>query len=139
MTAATQDIKTQREKGDFAQYPVKAATQIFGDTMVCIDATGYAVPGADVAGLKFVGIANGGVDNRRGVDGALSVSVRRVGEHEFESSGLALTNVGDDLYIADDKTLALSTAQSILAGKLSVFVSATVARLNPLPVTGAVS
>ena len=142
MTAATKDIKTPRQEGYTARYPVKAATKIYTDTMVCLDATGYAIPAADVAGLKFVGVAQFGIDNSLGADGAEYVQVRKTGEYDFESSGaaLAVTDIGENLYVADDKTVTLASVNSILAGKLSEITATKLdARTNILPATGAVS
>jgi hypothetical protein len=139
MTAATQDIKTVSQDGKRSPYPVKAGARIFLDTMVCLDATGYAVPGSDTAGLKFVGVASCGADNRLGSDGDKEVIVEKMGEYDYASSGLARGNEGDPLYIVDDKTVGLSSVNSILAGKQSEYVSADIARVNILPVTGAIS
>jgi len=142
MTAATRDITTPWQLGEMEDYPVKGGVQIFDNTMVCLDAAGYAVPGADVAGYKFIGIAHGGVDSRLIADGVKNVRVKRVNEHDFESTGAAIdqTNIGDPMYIADDKTVSTVTANSIQAGKLVKVTTETKnARIWITPVTRAVS
>lgn len=139
MAALTKDRKTVYKDGDLVAYPVKASTEIFLGAMVCIDATGYAIPGSDTAGLEFVGVSQENADNSAGANGDISVQVRARGVHEFAASGLAITDVGADMYISDDQTVAASTTNSILAGKLKVFDTATNAPVELMPISGPVS
>jgi hypothetical protein len=130
------------QEGETARFLVKGDVRIYDGTMVCLDSNGWAVPGADVAGYKFVGIAQSGIDNRLRPDGDQSIQVRKKGEYDYQSSGPAIdkTNVGDDLFIADDQTPSLSTVNSIKCGKLANVLAGTKnARVEILPVSGAVS
>jgi hypothetical protein len=52
MSALTKDRNTVRKEGDYAAYQVKANVKIFAGSQVCIDSTGYAIPGSDTAGLN---------------------------------------------------------------------------------------
>ncbi|MBI5189096.1 MAG: hypothetical protein HZA22_00280 [Nitrospirae bacterium] len=127
MSALTKDRNTVRKEGDYAVYPVKAAKKIFAGSIVCIGADGYALPGSDTAGLKFVGIARGYVDNTSGASGALKVEVWRRGAFELAASGMAITNAGDKVYVVDDQTvgLAATTANDVACGKITEFNTAT--------------
>jgi len=127
MSALTKDRNTVRKDGDYAAYPVKAGAKVYAGGIVCIDADGYALPGSDTAGLKFVGISRGYADNSGGADGALDVEVWRRGCFGLAASGIARANVGDGVYVVDDQTvgLAAATANDVPCGRISEFVSST--------------
>ena len=127
MSALTNDRNTVRKEGDYAAYQVKANAKIFAGSLVCIDSTGYAIPGSDNAGLKFVGISRGYVDNTGGADGALSVEVWRRGSFELAASGMTSGNIGDSIFVVDDQTvgLASTTTNDVPCGKISEYNSAT--------------
>jgi hypothetical protein len=126
MSALTKDRNTVRKEGDYAAYLVKANVKIFAGSMVCIDSTGYAIPGSDTAGLKFVGISRGYADNTGGADGALSVEVWRRGSFELAASGMTRANIGESVFVVDDQTagLAAATANDVPCGKVSEYNSA---------------
>ena len=100
-----------------------AATRIWGGSIVCINAGGYAVPGATSTTLKAVGVAEGRADNSAGVAGAIRVRCRK-GPHRFansaEADAIALTDVGSDCYIVDDQTVAKTNGTNTrsVAGKV---------------------
>ena len=108
MTALTMDRNTEYSLGDLLSVPVAASTRIFAGSLVCLNATGYAVPGADTDGLLFAGVATAQADNRTGDDGDLNVVVRRRGRFRFgSSSALTQASVGEKVYADDDQTVAL--------------------------------
>jgi hypothetical protein len=72
------------QEGETARFLVKGDVRIYDGTMVCLDSNGWAVPGADVAGYKFVGIAQSGIDNRLRPDGDQSIQVRKKGEYDYQ-------------------------------------------------------
>jgi hypothetical protein len=127
MAELTGDRNTVRKQGDYAAYPVKGAKKVLAGSLVCIDANGYAVPAADTAGYRFVGVARGYVDNSGGNDGGLMVEVWRRGCFELAATGMAITNVRDAVYILDDQTvgLAADAANDIPCGNISEFNTAT--------------
>ena len=88
MTALTQDRNTSRRDGNQVEPPVAAATRIWGGSIVCINAGGYAVPGATATTLKAVGVAEDRADNSAGVAGAIRVRCRK-GPHRFANSAAA--------------------------------------------------
>jgi hypothetical protein len=119
MTALTMDRNTEYSLGDLLSVPVAASTCIFAGSLVCLNASGYAVPAADTAGLLFAGVATAQADNSGGVDGDLSVVVRRRGRFRFGSaSSLDQSSVGEKAYASDDQTVALAAgvSNSIAAG-----------------------
>ena len=126
MSALTKDRDTVRKDGVYASYPVKGGVKLYAGSVVCVNAGGYALPGADTAGLKFVGVARGSVDNSGGPDGAVNVEAWRKGSFEFACSGMARGNTGDAVYVVDDQTvgLAATTTNDIPCGKIAEFNTA---------------
>jgi hypothetical protein len=122
MTALAKDRNTARAEGDVFSYGVKGATKIFAGSLVMLDASGRAVPGATATGQVAAGRAEEQVDNT-GADNALSITVRG-GTFRWANSAstdlIAATEIGDDCYIVDDQTVAKTTASSTrsIAGKV---------------------
>jgi hypothetical protein len=113
----------------FLPLPVKGGARIYLNAITCTDANGFAVPGADAAGLRFQGVAWKPFDNTLGADGTLGntfnafgakryVEVDSQGEWEFPFTG-AIPKPGDNAYIVDDNTVSTATANSILLGKFT--------------------
>jgi len=94
---------------------------------VCANATGYAVPAADTAGLRLAGVALEQVDNSTGADGAKNVRVRRHGVFEFDAASITQAMVGDPMYAVDDHTFddAAGPTNDIKVGVLVKYGSAT--------------
>ena len=109
MTALTADRDTSRRENLLRNFPVKGATRLFAGSLVCIDATGFAVKGATSLTLKAVGRCEEQVDNTAGADGALRVQVGS-GVFRFANSTagdlLALPDVDAACYLVDDQTVA---------------------------------
>lgn len=110
--------------------PVAGTTHIYQGALVCVNGSGYAVPAANTANYRFVGVAIHGVDNSSGANGDLSVSVRTAGEITIVSSGLTQADVGKPVYASDDQTVALATTNAIYVGTISSYTSATAARIR---------
>ena len=127
MTALSKDRNTVRKEGDYAAYPVKANAKIFAGGIVCLGTDGYAVPGADAAGYRFVGVSRGYVDNTGGADGALAVEVWRKGCFGLSAASMAKTNVGDAVYVVDDQTVGLAsqTTNDVPCGRISEYVGSS--------------
>ena len=126
MTALSADRKTVYREGVEIEYKVAAAARIYAGALVCVNGSGYAVPGADTSGFKFVGVAVEGADNSAGSNGSISVRVRRKGIFRFAASGMAITDIGASVNVSDDQTVAKATTNSVACGKIAEFVSATV-------------
>lgn len=108
MTAATQNVDVPRKEGDVLALPVKAATTIFAGTLVCVDASGWAVPGADTSGLVTQGVAMEKADNAAGANGDIYVRVRTRGLFEFPFQTTA-PGIGVAVYCYDDSTVAIAS------------------------------
>lgn len=123
MTALTQDRNTLRRNGDQIEPPVAAATKIYGGSIVCINTSGYAVPGATSTTLKAAGVAENRADNSAGAAGDIRVRLRK-GPHKFGNSASAdaikLSDIGSDCYIVDDQTVAKTSGTDTrsVAGKV---------------------
>lgn len=123
MAALTESRMTKRRDNDLFSRPMAAAKRAFGGGIVCLNATGFATPGATAVGLVADGVAAETADNLSGADGAVSVTVRK-GTFHFANSaaGDAITRaeIGDDCFVVDDQTVAKTNGGSTrsVAGKI---------------------
>lgn len=125
MTALTQDRKIVRREGEMFEDGVLAATKIFLGGLVAVDASGWARPAADAAGLIVRGVAQDQVDNSAGVNGAKTIR-SRLGVYQFESTGLTIADIGKPMFVSDDQTVVkTATANNIVAGILVGIEGAT--------------
>lgn len=126
MAACTTDRNTTYREGIELEFPVKAATRIFGGSMVAVDSTGYAVPAGNVAGHKFMGVAMEPADNSAGGNGVILVRVRTAGVFEFAANSISQANVGADMYVLDDQTFDdVNPGNGVRCGRLTACVTAT--------------
>lgn len=116
MPAATQARDTHKRLGNQLTLAMAAATRIWGGTIVCVNASGLAVPGITSTTLKAVGQAEATADNLTGAASALSVNVERDGWYRFGNSSagdqIVLADVGADCFIVDDQTVAKTNGTS---------------------------
>ena len=122
MTALTKDRNTLFAQPEVESYPVAASTKLYAGSMVMLNASGYAVPGADTASCKFVGVAQEYVDNSSGSNGDKRVTVRRMGCFKFGYGGTAaITDVGTAACLSDDQTVnvAGSLTNDIPCGRIT--------------------
>lgn len=107
------------------RYPVGTAKTIYKGTMVMLVA-GYAMPAADTAGGRVVGVAEEYVTNP-GADGAKFVDVMCAGSWRFVGSSVAAADVGKVCYAADDITVAdADPGNAVVAGVIEELESANV-------------
>lgn len=115
MAALTQDRQTPRRANQDYEFPVAAASKIYGGSIVCINGSGLAVKGSAATGLKAVGVADTLADNSAGAASAIRVKVRR-GCYKFGNSAsvdlIAIADVGADCYVVDDQTVAKTSGSS---------------------------
>lgn len=107
------DRNTLRRDGVQFSDPLAADTKIFAGALVCLDASGNAVPGATSTTLKARGVAQEQVDNTGGSAGDLSIESRR-GVFQFANSAstdqITRADIDSDCYIVDDQTVAKTSA-----------------------------
>ena len=125
MAALTTDRKTTYREGIEIEYKVAGGEKIYAGSLVCLNTTGYAAPGADTADFRFIGIAVESADNSSGANGDLTVRVRRKGVFRMSASGMAITDIGEAVKVSDDQTVAKTTTNSVACGTISEFISAT--------------
>lgn len=109
MAALTEARTTPRRDAKQFGRLVAGTKKIFEGALVCLNATGFATPGAVATTLVADGIATETVDNTAGADGDKTVEVEK-GTFRFANSaaGDAITQaeIGDTCYIVDDQTVA---------------------------------
>ena len=113
--ALTKDRDTHRREGVQNSDPVAAATRIFAGSLVCLNASGFAVPGATATTLTARGRAEHQVDNRDGAAGDLMVETRR-GVFRFDNCAatdeITRADILSECYIVDDQTVAKTDGTS---------------------------
>lgn len=113
--ALTQDRLIKRRDGIKFNDPVAAATVIFAGALVCLDASGNAVPGSTATTLTARGVAQEQVNNGSGSAGDLTVE-SRTGVFNFVNSTstdeITRAEIGDNCYIVDDATVAKTDGSS---------------------------
>lgn len=121
MTALTKDRNTVRRDGVQFNDPVAASTRIYAGSLMCLDASGNAVPGSTSTTLTARGVPQEQVDNSAGAAGDLRIESRR-GVFPFANSAAAdeitRADIGANAYIVDDQTVAKTdgTATRSVAG-----------------------
>lgn len=122
MSALTSDRNTSSRSGIDVVHPLAANVRIFGGALVCLDASGNAVPGQTATGLKSAGRALEQVNNIGGSAGDVSIRVDR-GVFQFanhDTDVVDRTHIGSTAYIVDDQTVASTdgTGTRSAAGKI---------------------
>ena len=119
--ALTADRETQHRDGVNLTFDVAASTKIYGGSLVSINAAGTAIPAADTASTKVVGVSDEYVDNSAGAAADLIVNVRRGRAFKLKNSAtnaVAAAHLFTDVYVEDDETVASAGGtNSIVAGK----------------------
>lgn len=109
MAALTEPRTTAKRDGKTFGRAMATAKKIYEGSLVCLNATGFATPGAVATTLKADGLAIETVDNTGGADGDKTVRVEK-GTFRFANSaaGDAITqaDIGGTAYIVDDQTVA---------------------------------
>jgi hypothetical protein len=136
MTALTADKKIEYTEGVEISIPVDDGDEIFAGALVCVNAAGYAVEGVDGTGLIFMGVAREYVDNTLGLDGAVSVIVRRRGLYKMTlGTAISQANIGDNVFVVDDQTVDLTayTTYDIFCGIIAGYIDSTHAWIDIEP------
>jgi len=120
MVALTKDRNTASRQGDHLARPIAAAAICFAGGIGAVNATGYAVPASNTAGLKVLGRIEKTVDNTGGIAGALNVSMKRGVFHYANSitAPLTVADIGGIALVEDDATVAKTATANIQAGKV---------------------
>lgn len=124
MATLATDTPRAFEIGDRNELPVIASDTIYEGAAVGDNGSGYARPLQ--AGDPFRGFAEQRADNAAGAAGDINVRVREKGKVELSISGLAITDVGKDVYASDDNTFALTQGSNTRIGYVHRWVSSGV-------------
>lgn len=111
-----ENYDSQGKAGALVSYPVAEKTHIFKGALVCINCSGYAVPGADAEGFVFVGVAYEECNNETGDNGDRRVRVLKTGSFLYWKKNALQSNMGASMFIFDDDTLSFNANHSIVAG-----------------------
>lgn len=136
MTALSADKLTEYTEGVELSIPVDDGDTIYAGALTCVNADGYAVAGADTAGLIFMGVAREQADNSAGQDGDINVIVRRRGLFKMAlASAISIANVGDNVFIADDQNVDLTAnvTNHIFVGIIAKYIDTTHAWIDIEP------
>lgn len=110
-----QDRNTPLMDAGCVGVPVKAGQIIFAGSIVCVDAAGLAVPGANTAGLTYVGRAEARVSSVGMQDGEATILVRRKVAFKWATdSSIPASKLMKEVFVFDDQTVAV--AGSVRAG-----------------------
>lgn len=131
MTALAANRQTERKDGDLLALPV-GVDIIYQGSLVCNNASGYLVAGADTAGYRFQGVAYEKKDNSGGSAGDVECRVLRNGLFKFGGSGFTLADVGKEVFLADDQTVTLVPG-NVFCGVIADYISATEAWIDIEP------
>jgi hypothetical protein len=108
-------------------YLVDGGSVIYAGALVCINASGYAVPAAATAGFSdVVGIALADVDNTDGSDGDTAVVVEYGIAFLLDvGGGITQADVGRDAFVVDDQTVTDAGAATggVRAGKILEYLN----------------
>lgn len=116
MAALTADRNSPIRAGDMYGRPVAANAVIFAGALVCLDASGNAVPGTEAEGLTADGRADTHANNAGGAAGAMQVTVRK-GIFRWDNAGdIDRTDIGGTAYIDDDQTVTATSTERSAAG-----------------------
>jgi hypothetical protein len=108
-------FKVQPVGGTTMDYPVAASTAIYKWSFVGLNATGYltshvsptasaTASGAAPNGTRFIGIATQAIASQTS-DGDATCKVQIDGYFEYTHTGIAVTDVGNPVFLADNATL----------------------------------
>ncbi|MBV9850085.1 MAG: hypothetical protein JO250_10470 [Armatimonadetes bacterium] len=151
MSALTGPYDARRKEGGLVRYPVAANTEVFKGGLAVLSG-GYAQPGADAAGVIFIGVFAETVNNTAGAvqpgqiapapgspqltpaagaAGAYSVRVEKTGAFVFNKAGAAQADLGKPAFVVDDNTVSTAaTTNNVACGYVTEIVDASHVRVR---------
>lgn len=110
----TADRNTAMAATDVVVVGAGANVRIFAGALMVANASGFAVPGYQATGLKYLGRAEESVDNRGGAAGAQPVQIRRNKAFKWDNDGsVTQAHLFRTAYIVDDATVAADDANGV--------------------------
>lgn len=112
MSALSAPRNTPALLGDARSLPLGANAKVYAGGMVQVTAAAFGAAASATAANVTLGRAESTVDNTGGVDGAVSVKVRR-GIFRYNNSAnadlITRASIGKPCYVVDDQTVALTS------------------------------
>ena len=119
------NINDITQPGDQLSMPMAVVKIPRGVAVFRTSATGYVTGTKAASGIRLAGIAMEDKDNTAGSAGGASIVVKRRGVAQFDTSGMAITDVGADVWLSDNHTVTKTNTSNCYAGKIASFISAT--------------
>lgn len=116
MTALAANRDTKERASLLFSFPVAASTKIYQGSIVCVNASGLAVPASTSTTLKCVGRAEQLADNSAGIASAINIQVKRGCFKFANGESITVANVGTTAYLTDDQTVCLTATGKSIAG-----------------------
>lgn len=125
MSVAANQIVSQADDCRGA-LPVAASTVIYENTLVFINASGYADDDTGSGANLFAGLSVANVDNSAGSNGDKSVEFFTEGRALLTGSGFSQAVVGKPVYATDNFTITTTpSASGVRIGTVTAYVSST--------------
>lgn len=120
MAALTEPFNAPELPNKFFDPPVKASTKLYAGGMGATDASGWAVPASDTAGLIVHGRTEADADNSGGSNGDITCHLRKgvFGYNNSTTNALTKANVKQTVFVEDDNTVASTSTNKVVAGIL---------------------
>lgn len=99
-------------------YPVYTGVHIYKGSLVCLNSSGYLVPGSTSTTLKAVGMALENVDNTTGSSGDLYCQVKQGVSRWANGNSITFASVGSLAWVVDDQTVSSSASGKSVAGTI---------------------
>ncbi len=134
--ALSADKKSELKEGVEIPLEVADSATLYAGGFGCVNAAGYVVPGADTAGLIFMGVIREYVDNSSGSNGDETVRMLRRGLVKTTlDTAITIANVGDNVFLADDESVDLTAnvTNNIFCGIIAAYIDTTHAWIDIEP------
>jgi hypothetical protein len=126
--ALSKNAELTYKETELKAYPIADNVHIYKGALVCVNSSGYAVPGADTAGYRFVGVAHAECDNTlTGHAAGLKDVLVDNKRFQLPATSISLAMTGQMMYLVDDATVddIAGVTNKIAVGELDEYVSAT--------------
>lgn len=121
MAALTAPRAMQRGQGVILAYKTVASTLVYAGALVSkVTASGLAKNAGDNTGEVLLGVAD-----KTSKSTATKVRVYKNGVFRFFGTGFVQADIGLNVYASDNQTVAKTTTNSVLVGRICEVISAT--------------
>jgi len=107
--ALSADRATAHKDVEVVQVKLAASTKVYAGGMAALNAAGYGINAADVAGANVIGVFEEQVDNSAGAAGAKTALIRRGKAFYLKNSAtnaVVQANMFTSVYVEDNETVS---------------------------------